>query len=435
MTTQTPQQEEFKNELIQVKVGRNPQCLIELEVHATPAIIDIAQKKAIKNINKEATLPGFRKGKAPEEMILRKFGPQVEKELHTQVANVAYVEAQKNLKIPLLNNNSQIVFKMVKEPSAEGADLSFTFETEPTIPSVEPTLFDAKPVDRPEVTETQINEAIRQMQFFFADWKHVTDRSIQDGDYITIDLETIENDVEQKVFDHIRFEVSKERMANWMKQLVTGAKQGDVLEGMSEADDTASEEEKKEFQPKKVRLTIHSVEEATLPELNDEFSQKVGAKDVEAMRKSVSDLLNSKADEKVDLLLRDQVADFLVQQYPFDLPKSLVETEKKHRLSQHLKDPKFKNEWEGLSKEERSKVEEKLELEANQAVRLFYLSRKVVSDANISITHKEIQDEAVATMQSYGQRNNDAIPREIYALAMSKVFLAKAQNHILAAKK
>jgi hypothetical protein len=47
------------------------------------------------------------------------------------------------------------------------------------------------------------------------------------------------------------------------------------------------------------------------------------------------------------------------------------------------------------------------------------------------VTHKEIQDEAIATLQSFGQQTVDKIPKEIFALALSKVILAKAQSAIL----
>jgi trigger factor len=432
VTTTTHSHEELKNNDIQVTVHRKPSCRIELDVKVSKNIVNQARKAAIKTVSKEVALPGFRKGKAPDEVILKRYPNDVEKQLHKSIADIAYAEAQKLARIPLLNNNAQITFDLKKQ-SEEGAELIFTFETEPTIPSVDPKLFTSKPVDRPEVAEKQIEEAVRQMMFFYAEWTPVSDRPIQDGDYIMIDLDTIENDVPQKVFHHIRFEVSKERMASWMKNLVKGAKAGDVLEGMSEADDTATEEEKNEFKPKQVRLSILKVEEAILPELNDDFAKKVGAENVQIMRESIAKMLNDRADEKVKETLYEQVNDFLTEQYPFDLPATLVETEKKHRKQQLMQDPKFKANWDKMSQEEKEKLEEKLFIESSHAVRLFYLSRAVVHQARIPITHKEIQDEAISTMHSFGHRNiqADRIPREVFALSLSKVILAKAQEYIL----
>ena len=427
--------EEKTTEQVHVQIHRKPACRIEMHVKTNPQMVKEARKNAIKSVSKEISLPGFRKGRAPDEMILKKFPVDVEKQMHKAIADLAYVAAQKEVKIPLLNNNSQISFDLKKQSIEEGAEVVFSFETEPKIPHVDASGFVAKPVEKAEVAEKQVEEAIRQMRFFYAHWKPVEDRPIQDGDYIMIDLDTVEGDVVQKVFHHIRFEVSKERMASWMKKLVAGAKTGDVLEGVSEADDTATEAEKAEFKPKNVRLTILKVEEAILPEVDDEFAKKVGAPDVEKMRQSINDLLNKQADEKVHTELCEQVNDFLLETYTFDLPQSLIDTEKKHRLSQMTHDPKFKGKWAKMSQEERKQLEDRLANEANQAVRLFYLSRQIVQDEKIPVTHQEVQNEAVAIYQQHGQRNADIdqMPKEIYALALSKVILSKAQEMILKA--
>jgi trigger factor len=427
--TQSPQ--ELKNENLRVVVRTQPGCRVEFDVHAMPPLIEKARRAAIKGVGKEVLIPGFRKGKAPEEMIVKKFSAAIEKELRNELANIAYKEAQGLAQVPVLNHQASITFDIKKE-SPEGMDLVFSFETEPTIPSVNPSLFVPKPVNRPEVTEKQIEEAVRQVRFFFAEWKLIDNRPIQAGDYVMINLDTIEGDVPHQVFHQIRFEVSNERMANWMKQLVIGAKSGDVLEGMSEPDDTASEQEKKEFKPKKVRLTILKAEEATLPELTPEFTQKVGAVDAEAMRKSIEGSLNTRAEESVQDALRAQVNEFLIEKYPFELPHSLIQTEQKHRVEQQMQNPKFKARFAKMSQEERKKIETEAESEAKEAVRLFYLSRQIVRDAGISVTHQEVQAEAVAMLQSSGARNVDKISKEVFALGLSKVLLAKAQNHILA---
>ncbi len=424
---------ELTSDEVHVHVYRKPACRIQMEVKTSPQMVKLARKNAIRSVSKEISLPGFRKGRAPEEMILKKFPTEVEKQLQKELADLAFVAAQKIAKVPVLNNNSPISFEMKKQQPESGAELVFSFETEPRLPTVDSSNFTPKPVDRAEVAEKQIEEAIRQMRFFYAQWKPIQDRTIQDGDYIMIDLDTVEGENIQRVFHHIRFEVSKERMAAWMKKLVEGAKAGDVLEGISEADESATEAEKNEFKPKNVRITILKVEECTLPELNDEFAKKVGAPNVEEMRQSITDLLNKQADDKVQSELREQVNDYLIENYALDLPQSLVDTEKKHRFNQLLQDPKFKASWNKMSQEERKNLDQKLSTESGHAVSLFYLSRQIVQNAKIPVTHQEVQNEAISLYQSHGAKNAEIeqMPKEVYALALSKVILTKAQDFVL----
>lgn len=435
-TTHSTVSEELIGDDVRVAVQKKSHCQVEFLVKATKNLVQKARLNAVKVINKEVALPGFRKGKAPDAMILSKYPHDVERRLHKELADLAFVEAQKLAKVPVLNNNSTISFDLVSQDES-GAELKFVFETEPVVPSVDPKLFVPKPVERKEVGEKQVNEAIRQMSFFYAKWELIEDRPVQEGDFIIIDLDTVDGDSVQRVFNQVRFEVVPERMANWMRNLVLNAKIGDVVEGVSEPDDTATEEEKKEFKPKKVRLHVLKVERAILPEMDDEFAKKVGAKDVAGMHELVLGVLQRQVEDKAQNDLREQVNDFLVTQYFFDLPRSLVEAEYKHRYSQGMRNPEFKNHMENATPEQKKKIEDRIREETDQSLRLFYLSKQIVQDAKIPITHNEVQQRAVAQRRAnpMGMDGGEQIAKEEFALALSTVFLTKAQDFIINSQK
>ena len=200
---------------------------------------------------------------------------------------------------------------------------------------------------------------------------------------------------------------------------------------MSEADANANEEEKAEFKPKKIRLTIHEVEEPILPDMED-FAQKMGAKDIPSMREAVRSALERNVEEKIQTQLREQVNEFLIANYSFELPLSLIETEKNHRMKQLQNNPKFQESYERMSVEEKKKLEENIYTESVQAVRLFYLTRQIVRDAKIPVTHEEVQQEAVHSASAFGQTvDPQHLSKEVFALSLSKILLAKAQNYIL----
>lgn len=419
-------------EQLHVAAKRLPHCRVEIKVKTTGEMIAKARQEAVREVGKEVVLPGFRKGRAPEEMILKKFAGDVEKRFGKCLADLAFNEAQKIENIAVLNGNAPVTFHM---DQPDGSELTFTFETEPEIPSVSMDGFSPKETEKREVSEKEIEEAIRQMRFFFAEWSPV-ERGIEEGDYAIINLDTVEDTQIHQVFNHVRFEVSKARMAEWMQKLMLGAKVGDVLEGMSEPDANASDAEKAEFKPKKARVTIIKVEKALLPEADDEFAKKVGAKDAGDMRESVLKLLQKQLDDKAKDGLREQVNAYLLEQYTFELPASLIETEKKHRMGQMLHDPKFKASWDKMSQEERVKIVKDMENEANEALRLFYLSRQVVREAKIPVTHHEVQQEAVQIYQNAGKQVSlDQLPKEVLALALSRILLTKAQDFVIQSKK
>lgn len=431
--TETATPTEFKNDQLHAVLIHKPACRIELRVKTTTPLIEKAKGDAIKAVGKEATLPGFRKGKAPVELVQKKYPQQIEKELHSTLANLTFQEAQKLTNTPLLNQTSKVTFDLQKIDE-NGAEITFSFETEPTVPSIDPTQFHPKKKERPNVGDKEIDEAIRQARFFFAEWKPIIDRPIQEGDFVMIDLDTIENEKPERVFHSVRFEVVKERMAEWMYRLIVGASVGESRDGISEPDQTLTEEERKEFKPKKVRITILKLEEAKLPDLNDEFAHKIGAKDTDDMRQKVAEMLYHQLEDAAHQALREEVNVFLVEKHPFELPQSLIDMEKDHRIRELSQNPQFVKEWETMPEKARESFKNKLDQESTRAVQLFYLSRQIVRDANIGITHKEVQDEAIRTLRAGGHQEQipvDQIPKEVFALALSKVILARAQDYII----
>lgn len=70
----------FQNENISMTLTREPFCRVHLDVIVTPKAVKASHHQAMRNINKEVSVPGFRKGKAPESMVLKNFGSHVEKE-------------------------------------------------------------------------------------------------------------------------------------------------------------------------------------------------------------------------------------------------------------------------------------------------------------------------------------------------------------------
>lgn len=179
---------------VEATVHRKPACRVKIDVKASPSLVSAARKEAIKKVNKDVNFPGFRRGKAPEDLILKKHPFAVEQAWHKAIADASYIEAQRIVRVPVLNTNSPISFDLKSHSLELGAELSFSFETEPTIPTVDPKEFILKEEAPVVVEEKQLEEAIHQARYYFAEWIPVTDRGIQEGDAIMIDLDLIDGE-------------------------------------------------------------------------------------------------------------------------------------------------------------------------------------------------------------------------------------------------
>ncbi len=430
---QTPP--EFSNENLKVKVHFKPNCKVELEVHAEPSIVKEARLKAVKIIGKEVTLPGFRKGKAPEALVEKSYSKQIDGEWQKAIADIAFQHSIKLVNIPLLNNEPKIGYNMKSHSMEEGSSLILFFETEPSIPVINPKDITLKAVDRPAVNEDKVGETMRQLQLFFAEWKKM-DRPIQENDFVILDVDVIEEDPPRKLFADVRFEVTNRSMAKWMKDLILGRKQGEVLEGVSIPDEDASKKDQESLKPKKVRVLIKQIEEATMPDFTDDFARKLGAPSVDIMRTNVEQLLNQKADGHVQEKLREEVSDVLLEKYRFDVPMSLIDREVRFRMQQLLQDQEYLQHWNSMTPEAKKRSVASVAEQSEKAVRMFYLCRKILADAKINISPKDLPKAPETPLGMLLGDRRDFHPQgdtEVHqAEAFSRLLLEKAEDFIIA---
>ncbi|MEI6243333.1 MAG: trigger factor [Chlamydiota bacterium] len=415
---------EFRNEWVEVTLHHKPGCQIQLETKVFPPCIQKAKKEAIKKVSHEVKLPGFRQGKAPEEFILKNYGKEVEESTKKALGDVVFSEVYKLVKVRPLNNSSTIHYDL-KNFTPEAADVVFSYEVEPEVPSIDVASFSLQKMEKPTIGEKEVQEAIRQMQFFYAEWKEITDRPIQEGDYLILDLESLETTPPTQVFSATRFEVSDKGMAKWMRDLVLGESSKAVIEGMSASDPSLTEEEKKNFPPRRVKIVIQKIEEAKLPLIDEEFLKKVRVSSEEELQKMVKSILERQISDNEKKVKEDQVKHFVLQQATFELPKSLVEEERKHRFNQIMQDEEAKERYNNLSKEGKEAADRDLLQQSKDAIYFFYLSRKLLEDAKIAFTQQEMEEAILP------YKNQKLSKDHMYGLAFARLVLIRAEDYLL----
>ncbi len=431
--TTAPQQ--FQNEEVRFTVHQRPACVVEFDVEAFGSLTKAAKHKAIKAVAKQVSLPGFRKGRVPDELVLKNYPNELDKEWQQAIATLAFNACEKLCQIRMLHREGKVTFKL-KSHSLNGALLTLSFETEPNIPTIDPATLHLKAVKRPEVNEEKVAETVRQIQLFFATWEKIEDRPIQENDFLLLDVDVIEENPPSPLFSNTRFEVTKKSMAQWMYDLVLGKRMDDQVEGISVPDESASKEDQEELKPKKVRITIKKIESPTYPPLDETFIKNLGVSSKEELHEKLTQLLNKQADEHVQEALRQQVGDLLLSQFPFDLPQTLMTEETRFRFKQLGQDPEFRTYWENLPQEERNKTVQLISTQAEKAVRLFYLCRKIVHDAKLPVTAQDIPPPASTVLELLinPQKlfHHQRTPEVEHAEAYSRIVLEKAEDYLIA---
>lgn len=425
----------FENDRVRAEVDRQKNCKIVLKVFGKTPLVTEARKEAIRHVAKEVSLPGFRKGKVPADLLEKKHPSAIVQEWEKTFANIAFKEAEGLAQIPLLNNNAKISYKL-NSLTKEKGEIDFTFESEPSVPDIDVSQFQLKQIPEEPVTEEKVNETIKSIQMFYARWEQVTDREIKEGDFVVLDIDDIDQDPPVQAFTNVRFEVYPKKMASWMRDLVLGQKVGATIEGVSKPDESESEEVKKDFKPKKVRIHIKGVEEALLPPLDDELAKKVGVPNVDALKIQLKNLLITQKKESEHKQLRDNLTEQMLEKVQFDVPASILEKEANHRLGELFKHAGFARKWnEEMNDEEKEAKKSEIIKQSEDALRLFYICRKIVTENHLTLKEEELAPTFGTLLEMMfadpSRVNYHNLSKEQQAIEFSKFMVAKAQDYII----
>ncbi|MEM8629390.1 MAG: trigger factor [Chlamydiota bacterium] len=422
----------YKSAEVEVKLERHPNCIVHLQVTANEHLLKKAHEEGWKSVRKDVAVPGFRKGKAPRAYIEKNHADAIESRTQNSATNLAFRAALQLVQIPLLNDDTRVRCTVIAYTD-DSATFAFEYETHPDLPSIDLGKYRKDPkVVRAEVEDREIQESIEQLRLFYAKWTTVIDRSVQEGDYVILDVRLAE-EPDQTVFSDTRFSVSDKRMAVWMKKLVMGKKTGDVVEGPSFPDPDFTEAQKADFTPKNALVTIKKIETAELPELDESFARLAGVENLEELREHIEHMLSNQSEEHFLESQKEDINNFLIE-HTFDMPRSLLMAEIKNRKKAALENRERAQEIEAMSPEEKNAWNEEIATKSEKAIRLFYLSREIMRKESLTVTEEEVQDEAIKTLRTFGpvQIDPSNISQELLALALSKVILEKVQKLVIA---
>jgi len=303
-----------------------------LTVEMEPAELEAAMQQAYKTLVKKANIPGFRKGKAPRNIVESYIGKEsiMEEAINDMIPD-AY---EKALKEQNLEPIAQPEIELTKsEP------VTFTAVV-PLVPVI--TLGDYSTIkitpEEAKVTETEVDHVIEHLQHQNAIWEPM-ERPVATSDTVTIN---VKSDAEGKTFvnrDGLQYAV--EPGSNF------------PAPGFSEQILGMNRDEEKEFEitlpadyvrtelaGKKVafKVKITEIKQEKLPEINDDFAKTVSSEcqDVKALREIILKDLNAREEERLKSEYEDKVIQSLIDISKLEYPPVIVEREITRLLNQQL---------------------------------------------------------------------------------------------------
>ena len=301
------------------KLERRMQVAVPAERVAT----EIAAR--LKNLSRTARLNGFRPGKAPLTVIRRQFGAQVHREVIGELLQSSFAEAVTEKKLSPAGNP-----RIEPQSMDEGQDLKYvaTFEVFPEV-TLQP--LDSLVLERvtAEVTESDIDAMILRLRKQQMKFSAVT-RAAAIGDKVSIDFSGAIDGVEFAggKGENIAIVVGEARMLPELEQGLVGAVAGEHrdVEVNFPVDYRATELAGK----KAIFATdIKTVEEPTLPELDEEFCKSFGVAEggIPKLREDVAANMRRELEQNLRNRNKTTVMEKLYQANPIDVPNALIESQ------------------------------------------------------------------------------------------------------------
>lgn len=427
---------ELQNENIKAKITHKPGCQVRMDVDVTPVGVKAAFDKALKNVRKEVSLPGFRKGKVPEQMLQHNFAHAIEKEAREILLQTAFTEALTLAKIQPFTRNSLKRSELKKCSKETGATALFELEAEPTIPEIDYKNIEAKPVEPRALDDKAVTRSYRQLQLMHATWEPVEGRACKDGDYVELDIDVTEHPAHNVCINHL-FLVKKDEMPKWLYDAVIGMN----VDESKEVEAKQSPEDPSHVivyedaaATKQSRVTLKAIKKAQLPEENDEFAKKFGAQSVDDLKKFVEERLKREEEEYAHELARYNLRRELLQKYPFDLPQSLVDAEVRGRLAFCKQGSDMKKGALPNDPSKESALKAQIEAESRGFFMWMFLMRQVTPQAEVSITQQELEHEFSQQMQLPRQQKliyAGLAPDEVRNRLVMMIMMRKCEDYLL----
>ncbi|MEP6650568.1 MAG: trigger factor [Lapillicoccus sp.] len=342
---------------------------------------------AYKTIGQQIQVPGFRKGKVPSRIIDQRVGRgAVLQEAVNEALPRFYGQAvDENQVRPL----GQPEVDVTEVPAEAGQDLKFTAEVD-VRPDIELPDYAGITVEVDPVvaSDDDVDEQITTLRQRFGTLKGV-DRPAQDGDFVSIDLAATVNGEEVDSVNGVSYEVGTNNMLEGIDEALVGMSAGESKEFSAPLAGGDREGEVADCV-----VTVQSVKERELPELDDDFAQLASEFDtLDELRADVVKQVEQAKRFEQGVQARDKILEQLLDATDVPIPEGIVEAE----VHSHL---------EGEDRLEDDEHRAEVDESTRKALRAQLLLDAIVEKEEIRVEQPELVEYIVMSAQQYGMDPN-----------------------------
>jgi len=386
--------------IVNVSVETLAPCKKLLRVELDAKSVDETFDAITKDFQKEASLPGFRPGKAPRAMVVKKYAAEIRDEAKRKLIGGHYRQALQEQKIQAIG---QPDIEEIQFEKGQNLIFAATVETAPEFQLPEYKGIAAK-LEAKSVTEADVTKALDLLRGQHAKFDTVT-RELQMGDVAVVNYTgtsegqpltslapTAKGLTEQKGF---WIEMKTGSFIPGFSEQLVGARAG---EQRTVNVDFPADFVSKDLQGKKAvyQVEVVEVKEKILPELNDELAKKYGAENLEKLTVGVRTDLDNELKYARSKSVRQQVVHHLLQQLNFELPESAVAAETRNLVYDLVHQNTQRGVARELIEQQKDEIYSAAAVNARERVRLAFVVQRIAEQEKIQVTQEDAMRRAQA---------------------------------------
>jgi trigger factor len=312
---------------MRVQVTDVEPCKRRVAVEAPLEVVNQQWEQAYGRVQKQARLPGFRKGHVPRSLVKVHFADEVRREVAEHLIPEVYRQALSEARLDPVNEPDIQDLRL-----EEGAPLSFVavVEVKPAITLTDYTHVEIEHAPT-SITSERVDETLERMREQQAEFRLV-DRAAALGDLVIVDYTLNVEGQDPTSQTGYAFVIGDGSVLREIDEATVGMRAGDQREvGFRFPDDSRREELRGKSGT--AALKVVEVKEKVLPGLDDELAKSMGQfEDLAALRAEVQKQLESRQASEDRHALEDKIVDALLGRHEFGVPDSLVMRQIAHQV-------------------------------------------------------------------------------------------------------
>ncbi len=389
-----------------------------------------ALDKAFKKLNKEAKIDGFRPGKAPKEVYIKKYGMT---SLYMEAAESCLNEAYEMM---LKENGDDVIVAQPEINLSAVTDDYVEFKFSLTLkPEVKLGKYKGLSVKKEEVkvTKKEVSEAIEQMRQRYIE-NIDKEGKVENGDVAVIDFEGFKDGV---AFDGGKGEdyslkIGSNTFIPGFEEQIIGMEKGEEKDiKLTFPDDYHAEDLKGQEVVFKVK--VKEIKQQKLPELDEDFFLDLGMEGIdskEALEKQLEENIKVRKEAEADNKYIDDLLAAAAKNTKIDIPDAMIEEEIDRILKQYEENLKM----QGITLEmfyqftnsDEQALRDQMQEEAKNRVTYRLMLEEIAKEEKIEVTDEEAETEAVDLANKY-QMDKDEFLKLFGGLDMVKYDLKMRQ--------